>query len=78
MLIVAERINATRKPVAEALRRRDAAFIQQEARRQAEVGADYIDVNAAVSPNEERSVPPCTSRVAGRRDRVGKDIRVAP
>jgi len=36
MLIIAERINATRKRVREALAARDAAFLQQEARRQAD------------------------------------------
>jgi len=44
--IVGERINATRKRVAAALERRDEAFIQAEARKQAEAGADLIDVNA--------------------------------
>ena len=53
MLIIAERINATRKRVGAAFVARDAAFIQNEARRQAEAGADYIDVNAALSPAAE-------------------------
>jgi cobalamin-dependent methionine synthase I len=53
MLIIAERINATRKRVGAAFVARDAAFIQNEARRQAEAGADYIDVNAALSPTAE-------------------------
>ncbi|MBE3098346.1 MAG: dihydropteroate synthase [Planctomycetes bacterium] len=53
MLIIAERINATRKRLAEAFAARDAAFLQDEARRQAGAGADYIDVNAALSPDAE-------------------------
>lgn len=53
MLIIAERINATRKRIGEAFARRDTAFIQDEARRQAEAGADYIDCNAALSPDSE-------------------------
>jgi len=53
MLIIAERINATRKRVGAAFAARDAALIQEEARRQAEAGADYIDVNAALSPDAE-------------------------
>jgi len=46
MIIVAERINATRKPIAKAVEEKDAAFIQEVAVKQAECGADYIDVNA--------------------------------
>jgi len=51
--IVAERINCTRKAIREATERRDAAFIQQEARQQADAGATYIDVNAGTSPDTE-------------------------
>jgi cobalamin-dependent methionine synthase I len=54
MLIVAERINATRKRVGAAFAARDIALIQDEARRQADAGADFIDVNAALSPETER------------------------
>ncbi|MCX5682542.1 MAG: dihydropteroate synthase [Planctomycetota bacterium] len=54
MLIIAERINATRKRIGAAFAARDAALIQNEALRQAEAGADYIDINAALSPNAER------------------------
>ena len=56
MLIIAERINATRKRVAEAFAARDAAFIQEEARRQADAGADVLDVNAAIDPHQERDL----------------------
>lgn len=53
MIIVAERINASRKPVREALEKRDADFIREEARRQAGAGADYIDVNGGTFPGLE-------------------------
>ena len=56
MLIIAERINATRKRVGAAFAARDAAFIQDEATRQAAAGAHYLDVNAAFSPDAERDL----------------------
>jgi 5-methyltetrahydrofolate corrinoid/iron sulfur protein methyltransferase len=46
MLIIAERINSSRKPIARAIEAHDVAFIQNEAKRQTEAGCDYIDVNA--------------------------------
>lgn len=46
MLIVAEKINTSRKSIAQAVETRDAAAIAAIARSQAEAGADYIDVNA--------------------------------
>jgi len=56
MLIIGERINATRKPIAEALKARDAAHLQDEAKRQADAGADFLDVNTALSPETERDL----------------------
>lgn len=53
MLIIGERINSSRKSIAEALSRRDRSFIQSEARAQAEAGAHYIDVNAGAFVGEE-------------------------
>lgn len=55
MLIIGERINSTRKSIAPAVKERNAALIQEEARKQAEAGAHYIDCNAAaaVTPEEE-------------------------
>lgn len=53
MLIIAERINATRKRIARALAQRDGAYLAREARRQAEAGADFIDVNAGSDPARE-------------------------
>lgn len=46
MLIIGERINTTRRPINQAVEKRDAKFIQAEARAQAEAGARIIDVNA--------------------------------
>ena len=53
MLIVAERINSSRKSVAQAMEVQDKGFIQNEARIQVEAGADYIDVNAGSFIGEE-------------------------
>ena len=46
MIIIAERINASRKNIAKAILSLDSDFIQNEARIQDMAGADYIDVNA--------------------------------
>jgi len=53
MIIVGERINGTRTRIREAVVARDADLIREEARRQAEAGADYIDVNAGTNPERE-------------------------
>jgi len=54
MLVVAERLNSTRKSVAPAIKERDEAFVIKEATDQAEAGGDYIDCNAAtVGPDQE-------------------------
>jgi 5-methyltetrahydrofolate--homocysteine methyltransferase len=46
MKIVGERINTSRKPVNEAVEKRDGAYIISEAKKQAEAGAHFIEVNA--------------------------------
>ena len=46
MLIIAERINASRKYIAQAISTKNKAFIQNEVKAQTEAGVDYIDVNA--------------------------------
>ena len=46
MLIIGERINSSRKSIANAIAAADAAFIENEAMAQTKAGADYIDVNA--------------------------------
>ena len=53
MLIVGEKLNSSIKRVAEAIEARDAATIQDLAKRQAEAGADYLDVNAAIRVTQE-------------------------
>jgi len=53
MLIIGERINSSRKTMAQAMEARDTAFVQDEARKQAEAGADYLDVNAGAFVGEE-------------------------
>ena len=53
MLIVGEKLNSSIKRVAEAIEQRDAATIQDLAKRQAEAGAHYIDVNAAIRVSAE-------------------------
>jgi len=53
MIIVGERINASRKRIARALAERDARWIAREAKRQAAAGANYIDVNAGTSVARE-------------------------
>jgi len=53
MLIVGERINTTRRAIREAVEKRDANFIQEEAKRQLSHGAHFIDVNAGTSVRGE-------------------------
>jgi len=53
MIIVAEKINTSRKSIEEAVRKRDAAFIIRIAREQAEAGAHFIDVNAGTFVDQE-------------------------
>src|SRR3972149_3303971 len=53
MEIIGEKINGTLEQVKTAIRERNATFIQDLARRQAEAGATLIDVNAGVRPDQE-------------------------
>jgi cobalamin-dependent methionine synthase I len=55
MEIIGEKINTSRRSVAKAVQERDAAFIQNLARVQAEAGATYLDVNSglALHPEDE-------------------------
>ncbi|MBW2310819.1 MAG: methyltetrahydrofolate cobalamin methyltransferase [Deltaproteobacteria bacterium] len=53
MIIVGEKINSSRKGIAQALEKRDAEFIGTVAREQAQAGAHYIDVNAGTYVDEE-------------------------
>lgn len=53
MLIVGERINASRKAIRASLEQKDAVSIQSEATAQAAAGAHYIDVNGGTFPGRE-------------------------
>lgn len=56
MIIIGERINSTRKPIAAALEVRNAEHILNEARRQRDAGAVYLDVNTAMMRSDEPAV----------------------
>ena len=53
MIIVGEKINASRKSVEQAVEKRDADFITRLAKEQADAGAHYIDVNAGTFVQRE-------------------------
>lgn len=53
MIFIGEKINGTRKAINEAILARDAAYIEEVARAQAEAGAGYLDINAGTSPERE-------------------------
>ena len=53
MLIVGENINTSRKRIAEAVENKDAEFIVQVAKSQADAGAHFIDVNAGTFMDRE-------------------------
>jgi len=53
MILVGELINASRKPVAEALKTTDREAVAQLAQEQTKAGADFIDVNAGLSEERE-------------------------
>lgn len=52
MFVVGELINSTRKVISQAIEQKDKVYLQDLARRQAEAGAHYIDINAAQGGNE--------------------------
>ena len=52
MLIIGERINATRKRIGEAVTKRDADLIKEEARKQVAAGAQMLDVNGGIAGQE--------------------------
>ena len=56
MLIVGEKINATRKRIGEACNQRDAELIVQTVREQEQAGANYIDVNAGLAGKEVQTM----------------------
>lgn len=54
-LKIGERINSSRKTIAQALEKKDEAFIRQEARLQKKAGALMLDVNCAFNSKNEVS-----------------------
>jgi len=56
MLVIGELINATRKKVGAAIEKRDADVIRDLAHRQAQAGADVIDVNGGLPGREAESL----------------------
>jgi 5-methyltetrahydrofolate--homocysteine methyltransferase len=53
MRIIGEKINGTRKRVAQAIAERDADFIKDLAQKQCEAGSAWLDVNAGTHPDQE-------------------------
>lgn len=53
MIIIGERINSTRAHIQEAMKVRNTAFILKEAKKQLEAGANFIDINCAMSLGDE-------------------------
>lgn len=53
MIIIGEKINGTIPSVKRAIEEKDAEFIRSLATRQADAGADFIDVCASTSPDKE-------------------------
>jgi 5-methyltetrahydrofolate--homocysteine methyltransferase len=51
--IIGERLNSTRRAVAAALAERNSEFVRNEALRQAQAGAHFLDVNAAAAVSRE-------------------------
>lgn len=54
MLVIAERINSSRKYIRQAIKEENVEFIQNEAIAQAQAGADFIDVNAGTFVGQEK------------------------
>ena len=54
MIIIGEKINGAIPSAAKAIAARDEAYIRETARKQAEFGADYLDVCAGGAPEGER------------------------
>ncbi len=55
MIVIGERINATRKSIAAALKARDSDTLIKTALQQAQAGADYLDINGG-DPNQQKEV----------------------
>jgi len=55
MIVIGEKINATRKSVRQALLDKNMTFLQQLCKEQEEAGADYIDVNVGTGQQDTDS-----------------------
>jgi len=64
-IIIGERLNSSRAAVARALEARDEGLIREEARRQAESGAAYLDINAGAFPEQEPELLLWLAKTAG-------------
>jgi cobalamin-dependent methionine synthase I len=53
MLIIGEKINSTRKRIKEAITQKDESYLTELAVKQAQAGADYLDLNTGAFPAEE-------------------------
>jgi 5-methyltetrahydrofolate--homocysteine methyltransferase len=53
VIVIAERINATRKRIRKAILNRDANHIRREAKKQLDAGGTYIDANAGIEASRE-------------------------
>lgn len=56
MILIGEKINGAIPVVAEAIKKRDSAFIKERAKAQAEAGADFIDCCAATAVEEAEAL----------------------
>lgn len=54
MIIIGERINATRKSIASAIEKKDKEFIKKEALKQIKWKADFLDLNAGLGKGREK------------------------
>ena len=66
MLTIGERLNGTRKKVAQALQDRDAAYVREEVQKQLEGGAMMIDINGGTTPEQEPDNLSWLAQVVGR------------
>lgn len=56
MIIIGEKLNSSIKSVRAAIAERNADFVKELAKKQAEGGAKWIDINAAMLPDENESL----------------------
>jgi cobalamin-dependent methionine synthase I len=56
VMIIGERINATRKRIGEAVMQRDAGLIREEAHKQVAAGAHWLDVNGGIAGQEAENL----------------------